>query len=82
MLYACTPVTPDVKTESGIKNNGMEKSVIYRLDFIDINRWRAIEVKGPLTPKGAEKIRLFKKYYVEGDFSDLPEDKRILMRFL
>ncbi|MCX6762670.1 MAG: hypothetical protein NT093_02715 [Candidatus Moranbacteria bacterium] len=75
LLYEPFDFPVDIKATS----NGAERPVIYRLDFIDINRWRAIEVKGPLTPKGAEKIKLFQKYYVEGDFSDLPEDKRILM---
>lgn len=75
LLYEPFDFPVDIKATS----NGAERPVIYRLDFIDINRWRAVEVKGPLTPKGAEKIKLFQKYYVEGDFSDLPEDKRILM---
>jgi len=75
LLYEPFDFPVDIKTA----NNGVERPVIYRLDFIDINRWRAIEVKGPLTPKGAEKIKLFQKYYVDGDFSDLPKDKRILM---
>lgn len=75
LLYEPFDFPIDIKESSG----GTGRPVIYRLDFIDINRWRAIEVKGPLTPKGAEKIRLFKKYYVEGDFSDLPEEKKIIM---
>lgn len=59
--------------------NGEQKPIVYILDFIDINRWKAIEIKGPLTPKAAEKIRLFQKYYIEGDFSGLPEDEQIIM---
>lgn len=59
--------------------NGNSKPIVYILDFVDINRWRGIEIKGPLTPKAAEKIRLFQKYYVEGDFSDLPKDEQIIM---
>lgn len=62
-----------------VKKDGESEPVIYRLDFIDFNRWRAIEVKGPLKPEAKEKTRLFKKYYVDGDFSDLPDDKKILM---
>lgn len=75
LLYEKFEFPVDIK----VKADGTIKPVIYILDFIDINRWRAIEVKGPLTPKGAEKIRLFQKYYVEGDFSDLPEEKKIIM---
>ncbi len=65
----------------GIKKteDGQERAVIYILDFIDINRWRAIEIKGPLTPTAAEKIKAFKKYYIDQDFSDLPEDQKIVM---
>lgn len=75
LLYEPFDFPVDIKMNA----DGTEKPIVYRLDFIDINRWKAIEVKGPLTKKGADKIRLFKKYYVDGDFSELPEDKKMIM---
>lgn len=75
LLYEPFDFPVDIRTAG----DGTQKLVVYRLDFIDINRWRGVEIKGPVTKKGAEKIRLFKKYYVDGDFSDLPEEKQIIM---
>lgn len=61
------------------EQNSKERIIIYRPDFIDINRWRVIEIKGPLTPEAIEKMQAFRKYYIDQDFSNLSEEERIIM---
>lgn len=61
---------------------------VYHPDFFDYkcrngeNIVRVIEIKGLLTPTGRRKIELFEKYYLHGDFSEVPESRRELLRNL
>lgn len=56
--------------------DGVERPIVYIVDFIDLRRWHALEVKGPLTEVARAKIKRFRELYVDGDYAQIPQEQR------